>query len=170
MAQNLNYKTGKSWCYNNDTSYCNKYGRLYDFNTAKTACPHGWHLSTRQEWDDLGQAVGGDSVRQKTMDIYWSGAGKTLKSVNNWNDEMGKSGNGSDAYGFSALPGGLRFYKDGSFYHTGDDGYWWTATELFLGSPHIRKIGYIGNFLAEYNLDKRYGLSARCVQNRRKTR
>jgi hypothetical protein len=64
--------------------------------------------------------------------------------------------------------GGARFYKDGRFYHVGDHGYWWTATEVFLGSPHIRTIDHKGGHLAEYDHDKRYGLSARCVQNKRK--
>jgi hypothetical protein len=58
MAQNLNYKAEGSWCYNDDESNGNIYGRLYDWDTAKTACPVGWHLPTRQEWDDLVAYVG----------------------------------------------------------------------------------------------------------------
>jgi len=52
MAENLNYKTGKSWCYENDDYNCNMYGRLYDWNTAVKACPSGWHLPTRREWNE----------------------------------------------------------------------------------------------------------------------
>ncbi|MCL2219660.1 MAG: hypothetical protein FWC23_06550, partial [Chitinispirillia bacterium] len=33
MAENLNYKTGKSWCYDNKDGNCQKYGRLYNWNT-----------------------------------------------------------------------------------------------------------------------------------------
>ena len=29
MAENLNYEIADSYCYNNDTSNCKKYGRLY---------------------------------------------------------------------------------------------------------------------------------------------
>jgi len=53
MAENLNYKTGKSWCYENDDYNCNMYGRLYDWNTAIKACPSGWHLPTRREWNEV---------------------------------------------------------------------------------------------------------------------
>jgi len=53
MAENLNYKTGKSWCYENDDYNCNIYGRLYDWNTAAKACPSGWHLPTRREWSEV---------------------------------------------------------------------------------------------------------------------
>ena len=49
MAENLNFQTGSSWCYNNNNSYCNTYGRLYDWNSARNACPAGWRLPTRQD-------------------------------------------------------------------------------------------------------------------------
>jgi len=59
-AQNMNYKINSSWCYNDSDSYCKKYGRLYDWNTANKACPAGWHLPSRSEWDALVNAAGGD--------------------------------------------------------------------------------------------------------------
>jgi uncharacterized protein (TIGR02145 family) len=53
MAENLNYKTGTSWCYGDDDFNCKKYGRLYVWETAKKACPSGWHLPTKAELSDL---------------------------------------------------------------------------------------------------------------------
>jgi len=44
LAENLNYETGNSWCYHNDPSNCDTYGRLYDWETALTVCPSGWKL------------------------------------------------------------------------------------------------------------------------------
>jgi len=44
MAENLNYNAEGSKCYDNYPSICEAYGRLYDWETAKTACPDGWHL------------------------------------------------------------------------------------------------------------------------------
>ncbi len=41
MAENINYQTDSSWCYNDSLSYCKKYGRLYNWETAKTVCPNG---------------------------------------------------------------------------------------------------------------------------------
>ncbi|HKK67539.1 MAG TPA: PEGA domain-containing protein, partial [Bacteroidales bacterium] len=39
MAENLNYKTSSgSWCYKDKTSNCDKYGRLYNWETAKKVC------------------------------------------------------------------------------------------------------------------------------------
>jgi len=165
MAQNLNYKTGKSWCYDNDTSYCDKYGRLYDWHTARKACPSGWHLPTSQEWDHLGQAVGGSFERNdKTHNINWFGADMMLKSISGWDDFHGESGNGDDVYGFSALPGGYRYF-DGNFGNVGNLGLWWTATEFYLGSPYVRRMMEITGKMDEYDHDKRDGFSVRCVRN-----
>jgi len=61
MAENLNYKTGTSWCYDNDEFNCKKYGRLYIWETAKKACPSGWHLPTWAEWKDLIQNGGNNN-------------------------------------------------------------------------------------------------------------
>jgi len=44
MTKNMNIAIGNSWCYGNDNSNCDKYGRLYDWNTARGVCPSGWHL------------------------------------------------------------------------------------------------------------------------------
>lgn len=59
MAENLNFKTENSVCYKNYDAYCGKYGRLYNWVDAKTACPKGWHLSTQLEWQELMLGFGG---------------------------------------------------------------------------------------------------------------
>jgi len=61
MAQNLNYKTGASWCYDKEDFNCTKYGMLYNWETAKKACPRGWHLPTKAEWNDLIQNGGNNN-------------------------------------------------------------------------------------------------------------
>jgi uncharacterized protein (TIGR02145 family) len=119
---------------------------LYDWNTARTACPAGWHLPTREEWDVLITAAGGSS------------AGKKLKSKSpNWD--------GTDDFGFSALPGGSRG-TDGSFDNLGSDGSWWTATEYGAASAYYRDMytGYAYTDVGEDLSSKGGGLSARCLQ------
>jgi len=149
MAQNLNYQppTGNSWCYDNDNSNGDKYGRLYDWNTAKTACPAGWHLPTREEWNDLVTAAGGKVAGQvlKSATSYWKGGG-----------------NGTDNYGFSALPGGKRD-SDGSFDDIGSTGYWWTAKEDGNGRAYFRYMDSGSDSVDELNYGKSYGFSVRCV-------
>jgi hypothetical protein len=60
MTENLNYDAKDSQCYENNESYCQKYGRLYNWITAKTACPAGWHLPTEAEWTQLTKSAGSD--------------------------------------------------------------------------------------------------------------
>lgn len=122
MAENLNYETGSSWCYNNDTANCAIYGRLYDYQTALIACPPGWHLPTDQEWKTLEGIVDsqygvGHSV-WNAIDWRGSDVGKKLKATTGWN----YGGNGTDDYGFGALPGGYAITHG-----LGTSGYWWTS-------------------------------------------
>jgi len=53
MAENLNYAVEGSKCYNEDEANCDKYGRLYDWNTAQSVCPKDWHLPNTVEWNRL---------------------------------------------------------------------------------------------------------------------
>jgi uncharacterized protein (TIGR02145 family)/uncharacterized repeat protein (TIGR02543 family) len=151
MAENLNYQISSgSWCYDYSNSNCDKYGRLYDWNTAKTVCPAGFHLPLRQEWNNLVAVAGGDRK-----------AGKNLKAKSGWS---GKKGNGTDKFGVSALPGGYRG-SGGNFNSAGINGNWWTATEFSDGLAYFRGMSYNYDGVDEINSDKSYGLSVRCVQN-----
>jgi len=173
MAENLKHKMADStgsWCYGQGGSaddkngnhrklspdeidaYCGEYGRLYNWETAKTACPSGWHLPSRGEWDKLMTAVGGPSTD-----------GKKLKARSGWND----NGNGTNDYGFSALPGGLRD-SYGGFGSAGNYGVWWTATEYRDNNAYYRRMGYDGDDVYEsfyYYYGKASGYSVRCVKN-----
>jgi uncharacterized protein (TIGR02145 family) len=72
MAENLKFtaKTG-SWAYNDDTVNLPVYGRLYNWKTAVTSCPKGWHVPTDKEWSALIQALGGPEqagLKMQAMD------------------------------------------------------------------------------------------------------
>jgi uncharacterized protein (TIGR02145 family) len=153
MAENLNYAAKGSKCYDNNQANCKKYGRLYDFEMAKKACPSGWHLPNDAEWNVLMTAVGGDKT-----------AGKYLKATSGWNSKEGKSGNGEDKFGFSALPGGDGDIDD-YFGYVGFSGYWWSASEDDSGFAYFRGMYYDYEY-AHYNSWSKYNLSSvRCIQN-----
>jgi uncharacterized protein (TIGR02145 family) len=150
MAENLNYKTGNSRCFEDEKYNCNKFGRLYDWETAKTACTAvGWRLPDTADWRKLVALAGGVDV-----------AGKKLRSKFGWGGDR----NGTDDFGFSALPGGPQY---GSFYNlfNGSYGHWWTATESSSGSAYGRGMGYNNDHLDEPTYNKGSDLSVRCVKN-----
>jgi len=179
MAENLNFQTKNSWCYDDNASNCAKYGRLYTWNAAITACPAGWRLPNTRDWSDLVIAASGQRIEEKvgknTLYYSWSAAGGKLKSKTGWDicsdhDSDGNfftvscNGNGTDDFGFSALPGGCR-WEDGSYYeYAGISGFWWTATEYDVSSAHYRFITSNNDKVVEYDFTKRYGYSVRCVR------
>jgi len=152
MAENLNYATKGSVCHDNKPANCDTYGRLYDWHTAigdwsrdKDVCPDGWHLPDTADWNMLVDYVGGDSI-----------AGKKLKSKTDWREDS----NGTDEYGFSALPG----------QNSGSYGHWWSSTEetgkgvAWFGAIYYNKGENVNRFYIHI-LGKNHMHSVRCVQD-----
>ncbi|MDR0518159.1 MAG: fibrobacter succinogenes major paralogous domain-containing protein [Fibromonadaceae bacterium] len=165
MAENLNYEVkGGSRCHNDSISYCDKYGRLYDWTRAMEACPKGWHLPSDAEWDKLYRYVDGDKGTESRYDDSKM-AGKYLKATSGWNDYEGKSGNGENTYGFSALPGGSG-YSGGSFNdNVGNEGIWWSASEYNGSYSYYRFMYYSNEGVLWSSFSKSFLFSVRCVQD-----
>jgi len=149
MAENLNYEASSgSECNSKKPANCDKYGRLYNWATAQVVCPSSWHLPSYDEWNALITTVGGAKT-----------AGTKLKATSGWL----YNGNGTDDFGFSALPGG---YSDsgsnGSYFiDVGSSGYWWTAT---AGNAYADEV-YMNSSVSVREIDKKYLMSVRCVKD-----
>jgi uncharacterized protein (TIGR02145 family) len=153
-------------------SNCDKYGRLYDWHTAKSACPAGWHLPTRREWNNLSRAAGGKwgyrSVQDKHYHVgdeyytVWEAAGAKLKAKSGWMYHNGESGSGSDDYGFSALPGG-KSNIDGGFRNAGFYGYWWTSQRRGDNHAYVRYMSNEDDREDELSGYTSSGFSVRCA-------
>jgi uncharacterized protein (TIGR02145 family) len=151
MAENLNYDAKGSKCYDNKPENCAKYGRFYNHNTAMKACPKGWHLPSDDEWQKLVDIAGGDET-----------AGAILKAASGWNN----NGNGTDEFGFSALPGGNGDNR-GGFSSVGDYGCWWSASKFDNNDTPVagfRLMDYSGSYVT-WDFGYLSGLqSVRCLQ------
>jgi uncharacterized protein (TIGR02145 family)/uncharacterized repeat protein (TIGR02543 family) len=110
MAENLKYNAPGSRCLYDDDANCDAYGRLYEWNTAVTVCPAGWRLPSDDDWNELLEFIGGAK-----------GAGVKLRAATGWNRY-----NGTDDYGFSALPDGPNCNPAGGC--PGFKGSWWSAS------------------------------------------
>jgi uncharacterized protein (TIGR02145 family) len=143
-----------------DTEYCGIYGRLYDWATAmdlpsefnttpipitncrsincvpdnpyyQGICPDGWHIPRQAEWIALAEFAGGTGDHGQTGE-----AGTKLKAASGWNDHA-THGNGTDDYGFAALPGGHGGHDD--IMQVGREGKWWSSSE---GQPSDGSFAY----------------------------
>lgn len=57
MAENLNFPVKGSYCYNRNLVNCETYGRLYEWAAAQDACPSGWHLPSKDDFEMLQENV-----------------------------------------------------------------------------------------------------------------
>ncbi|MBR2095473.1 MAG: hypothetical protein IJ908_07680, partial [Fibrobacter sp.] len=149
MAENLNFKTDGSYCYNDSSKYCKKYGRLYSWSAANKACPEGWHLPTIDEFKTLFASVGKQST-----------AGSKLKSASGWN----KDGNGTDDFGFAALPAGIRYGKDKYYNYEGHHANFWSSIKNGSDSADYVNMFYGYDSVHVFVHDKNDGMSVRCLK------
>jgi uncharacterized protein (TIGR02145 family) len=161
MAENLDYYVSGSRCYDNKSTNCAIYGRLYNWETAMAVCPEDWHLPSKTEWEKLILAVGKIDLKAKNG---WKDYGSTSGS---------KNGNGEDTYGFSALPGGYHSsgfptycnWSNGEFYNVGYLGNWWSSSEyLFDEAYNSTMLNHsISVYLDRYCKSSLY--SVRCIKD-----
>ena len=193
MAENLNFDPGQggsgedkydwSWCYDNEPKNCDVVGRYYTWAAAidsvklandvdnpqdcgygtecgftgsvQGICPNGWHLPSEEEWWSLVVAVDADITEFSNTNT----AGKALKSQSGWRS----LGNGTDAFGFSALPTGVRYYN-GTFKHQGDYAYFWSSSGP-ASYAYYMYLRYDCKFAGmNYNF-KYYAKSVRCLKD-----
>ena len=153
MAENLNYATDYSFCYDNNYLLCVIYGRLYTWSEAKSVCPKGWHLPSNEEWDALyamAGAVAGEEL-----------AGYQLKSVDAWEE----GGVGSDYFGFTAYPAGL-LSNEMTYVNMRYVGAFWSSTMTDSGVGFAAALMYnTADFFFVNDLDATNAVSVRCVQD-----
>lgn len=167
-----NLTTGAYVWYDNDISWKDSYGALYNWYAAVDAnglCPTGWHLPTDEEWTVLINFVGGAS----------SPHGNELKSCRQVNSPLGGDCNtnvhprwsssssnwGTDDYGFSCLPGGYRFSDGTMFSGMGNYGSWWSFTEYNSLNASLLNLYYFGGMIDIGLAPKRMGASIRCIKD-----
>jgi len=139
--------------YDNDASNALTYGRLYNWYAVANGsglCPSGWHVPTDEEWTALETYLGANG--------HSGTEGTALKSTSGWN-----SGNGTDDFGFSALPGGFRF-SNGNFNNAGFDGYWWSSSPSG-GNAWYRNLYYDFPDIFRDDYNPRFGFSVRCLRD-----
>lgn len=186
MAENLNYADtiaapglkARSWCFDNDPTNCDKYGRLYnwagaidaagDFSTnakgcgvhllckvitpVRGICPKGWHIPSKAEFEILIRTIGDGTT-----------VGTKLKSTSDWSCNIFGCGNGLDFYGFSALPAGIR--NHGSFENLGESASFWSSDEVDGDGAYGLSLYSDANGVNLGNFFKSVSRSIRCLKD-----
>jgi uncharacterized protein (TIGR02145 family) len=150
-----NLTTGARCAYDNDENNVATYGRLYNWytvNDSRHIAPAGWHVpSMDAEWqtivDYLGGSVAGGKMKE-TGTAHW-------KSPNT---------GATNESGFSALPGGHRYY-DGEFYDMGYYAYFWSSSEVSTYYAWFRFLYYASSDVDRGDYDKQDGFSVRLVRD-----
>ncbi len=146
--------TGGQSDYNNYSSYNLIYGKLYNFyavTDSRHICPVGWHVPTQSDFTALVNYLGGESV-----------AGGKLKESGSahWYDP---NLNATNETGFTALPGGFRWYVNGVFAGMSQIGQYWTSTEYNETEAYNLQLFYDDGTAPLGNNDKKEGYSVRCI-------
>ena len=156
------YGEGISYCanYSPEIDACDEaqslaaYGRLYNWyavDDARGLCPVGWHVPTDGEWTELEDYI--------TSEGFAGTEGTALKSTTGWYD----NGNGTDDFGFSALPGSYRgsygYFNDAGIY-----GRWWSSSPSG-GFAWFRDLRYSNPAILRSDFDPRFGFSVRCLRD-----
>ena len=120
--------TGAYCYYDNNINAMRTLGALYNWHAVngdtdgdgvkdKEIAPEGWHVPTAYEWQTLKSYL----TKEHAMK-----SGIALKSTTGWHISP-MSWPGTDDYGFTALPGGVRTWDEGYIF-LGLGSYIWTAT------------------------------------------
>ncbi len=174
-----------AWCYyENNTANGTKYGKLYNWYAVvdtRGLAPAGWHVPTDEEWTVLSTYLGGEAVAGKKMKSSSGWNSYDCKKCNGGSTEFKKtcsackgtqanssepfSGNGTNSSGFTALPGGCRYYNGSFNGGVGSHCYWWSASEYSISHAWYRFMDQNPFTLYHYTISKIDGFSVRCVRD-----
>jgi uncharacterized protein (TIGR02145 family) len=145
---------GYCWFNNDQGTYKDTHGAIYNWYTVNTGnlCPTGWHVPSEADITELVNFLGDASV-----------AGGMLKEAgySHWNNP---NTGATDAYGFSARAGGKRL-DNGSFDYLKIEGNFWGATNYSTQTAAYLYLLYNYNNSFQAYMNKKYGMSVRCVKD-----
>jgi uncharacterized protein (TIGR02145 family) len=150
------------WYGNDETTNKPLYGALYNWYAVNNGnlCPTGWHVPTDAEFKALEIFLGMTQTEADAGSWRGTSQGVQLKSAAGWT-----AGNGTNVSGFTALPGGYRYYGNGSFQGVGTIGYFWSSTTDTPERSFMRQLDSTHDGVERANADNKAGKSVRCIKN-----
>jgi uncharacterized protein (TIGR02145 family) len=149
MVENLRFKAPKgAYYFDNDPNNKLAYGVLYNWESALTVCPDGWHLPNGQEFQEL---------------------------VNYVDQKDGWKKGPADTTSFGIQLGGMQDYE-GTFTEMDQSAYFWTSTEydkenaeyfsyIIVVNTPVTDISRKSDISDIHGTEKNNKYSVRCVKN-----
>ncbi len=161
--------TEKAYAYynNNQNNEGDTYGALYswgaimnDENSSSSnpsnvqgICPDGWHIPSESEWSQLVNFLGGEN--QASGELKEAG-------FEHW---LNPNTGATNSSGFTALPGGDRYWGTGIFQTLGHVAGWWSSTQFNSSESYTKILHSDSNIVNTYEINKVNGLSCRCIKD-----
>ncbi|MCJ7446632.1 MAG: fibrobacter succinogenes major paralogous domain-containing protein [Bacteroidales bacterium] len=161
------------WYNNNEGVYKDTYGALYNWYAASTSnlCPVGWHVPTDSEWTTLTDYLIANGYNYDGT-ITGNKVAKALAFTSEWtlSTVTGAIGNADfpekrNITGFTAVPGGYRYYVGGICYNIGNFGIWWSSSSYNDTMAWKRLMKYENTDLNWSLSEKPQGSSVRCIRD-----
>lgn len=162
----------EKYCYDNEPANCDEFGGLYQWNElmqyiivekGEGICPEGWHIPSDFEVQVLegfmDSTFGIGSPVWNLLNYRGDQIGKSMKSPEGWFND----GNGTDEFGFTALPAGGRYVS--SFGTITENAIFWTSSQDNSNDPYVRFLNYGQDNIYRNTLATNYAASLRCLKN-----
>ena len=163
-----------AWCYyDNNAANGDTFGIIYNWyavNDPRGLAPEGWHIPTNEEWKLMLENVNYQEDAIAKYDCCMLKDTSSWKQQNpNYNRKQRKNNpickTITNSSGFSALPGGMRYYR--SYMGKGYQVFWWTATEESFYSSYFYELeSDCFPLSSDKALSKDCGLYVRCVKDK----
>ena len=149
IAENLKFKVKEgAFYFDNDLNNKSGYGVLYEWKTAKTVCPTGWHLPSGSEFQNL---------------------------INYFEQKETWAKKDTDSSSFGIQLGGMQDYE-GTFTEMDESGYYWTSTEydknnaeyfcyLIINDTPVIDVSRKEDIADIHGTEKSNKYSVRCIKN-----
>ena len=182
MAENLNvgtftgggqYDNGtiEKSCYQNNTSYCDTYGGLYQWNEmmeytttegSQGICPDGWHIPSDTEIFQMENFL--DPSVNNPNQIYWRGniVGGSMKETG-YTHWAGPNTGATNVSGLTIFGAGYRSYS-GSYYSYMYGATLWSSTQSG-SNAYYRELSYTQPRVYRNQVTKNFFFSIRCVKD-----
>ena len=131
------------------------YGRIYDWENARKACPSGWHLPSDDEWLEMIRFLGGPLV---------AGGKMKEKGITHWKDPNNGATNES---GLTVLPGGYHTARGKYINFKNNFAYFWTSTSFDDANAWGYYLTYGEPIIYRYSASftKDMGFAVRCIKD-----